>query len=98
LFSFLATIIKNYQIQKTFQKELDRLEPLSTILNCAYCAKPNIMTFLPDQNERVEFSCNSCNKTNLVTIQFMVARITEPVNIPNLTGIPSIQSTSVNEI
>ena len=50
------------------------------------------MTFLPDQNERAEFICNSCNKTNLVNIQFVVARITEPVNMPSVTGIPSIQT------
>jgi hypothetical protein len=46
------------------------------------------MTFLPDQNERAEFVCTSCNKTNLVNIQFTVARITEPVVVPNATGIP----------
>jgi hypothetical protein len=88
LFSFIASIAKNYFIQKTRQKELDVLEPLSTILECAYCNTSNIMTFLPDQNERAEFTCTSCNKTNLVNIQFTVARITEPVVVPNATGIP----------
>jgi hypothetical protein len=88
LFSFIASIAKNYFVQKTRQKELDVLEPLSTILECAYCNTSNIMTFLPDQNERAEFICTSCNKTNLVNIQFTVARITEPVLVPNATGIP----------
>jgi hypothetical protein len=88
LFSFIASIAKNYFIQKTRQKELDVLEPLSTILECAYCNTSNIMTFLPDQNERAEFVCTSCTKTNLVNIQFTVARITEPVVVPNATGIP----------
>jgi hypothetical protein len=88
LFSFIASIAKNYFIQKTRQKELDVLEPLSTILECAYCNTSNIMTFLPDQNERAEFVCTSCSKTNLVNIQFTVARITEPVSVPNATGIP----------
>jgi hypothetical protein len=88
LFSFIASIAKNYFVQKTRQKELDVLEPLSTILECAYCNTSNIMTFLPDQNERAEFVCTSCNKTNLVNIQFTVARITEPVAVPNATGIP----------
>lgn len=94
LFSFLASIIKNYQIQKTRQLELQTLEPLSTILECAYCNTQNVMTFLPDQNERVEFVCSKCEKKNLVNIQFVVARITEPVNMPNNMGVPSIQTTS----
>ena len=76
------------------QKELDALEPLSTILDCAYCSKSNVMIFLPDQNERAEFVCTSCEKKNLVNIQFVVARITEPVNVPSLVGTPSIQTTS----
>jgi len=88
IFSFLASIIKSYFIQKTKQKELDTLEPLSTILGCAYCNTDNLMTFLPSQNERAEFTCTNCTKTNLVNIQFVVARITEPVAIPNATGIP----------
>jgi hypothetical protein len=92
LFSFVATIVKNYIYQKTLQKELDALEPLSTILDCAYCSTANVMTFLPDQNERAEFVCTSCDKRNLVNIQFVVARITEPVNMPSATGIPSIQT------
>lgn len=97
LFSFIASIIKNYLFQKTKQMELETLEPLSTILECAYCNTNNIMTFLPDQNERAEFVCTSCKKTNLVNIQFLVARITEPVNITNATGVPSIQTVSNEE-
>lgn len=97
IFSFIASIIKNYYLQKTRQKELDALEPLSTILECAYCNTSNVMTFLPDQNERAEFECSSCKKTNLVNIQFVVARITEPVNMNNATGVPSIQTVSTNE-
>jgi len=88
VFSFIASVIKNYYLQKTRQKELEVLEPLSTILECAYCNTSNVMTFLPDQNERAEFECSSCKKTNLVNIQFVVARITEPVAVNNLTGIP----------
>ena len=92
IFSFIASIFRNYFFQKTLQKELDALEPLSTILECAYCKTTNVMTFLPDQNERAEFTCSSCNRRNLVNIQFVVARITEPVNVPSPTGIPSIQT------
>lgn len=88
VFSFIASLVKNYYIQKTRQKELDVLEPLSTILQCAYCETSNVMTFLPDQNERAEFTCASCEKKNLVNIQFVVARITEPVVTNNSTGVP----------
>jgi transcription elongation factor Elf1 len=94
LFSFIASIIKNHQIQKTIQKELEVLEPLSTILECAYCNTSNVMTFLPDQNERAEFSCSSCNEKNSVTIQFVVARVTKPVNTGTTIGTASIQTTT----
>lgn len=87
LFFAISTIIKSYFIEKTKQKELDKLEKLSTILNCAYCNQPNLMTFIPDNNERIEFVCDSCKKANLVTLQFIVARITEPVNIPKVSGL-----------
>jgi hypothetical protein len=48
------------------------------------------MTFLPDQNERIEFECVSCKKTNIVNIQFVVARTTEPVSVTSATNIPLI--------
>ena len=86
-FYAISSIIKSYFIEKTKQKELDKLENLSTILNCAYCNEPNLMTFKPEDNNRVEFVCDQCKKKNLVTMQFIVARITEPVNIPKVAGI-----------
>lgn len=88
LFFAISTIIQSYFVEKTKQKELDKLENLSTILNCAYCNQENIMTFLPENNNRVEFVCDNCKKKNLVTMQFIVARITEPVSVPKVTGIP----------
>lgn len=88
VFFAISTIIESYFIEKTKQKELDKLENLSTILNCAYCNQQNIMTFLPENNNRVEFTCENCKKKNLVTMQFIVARITEPVSMPKVTGIP----------
>jgi hypothetical protein len=90
IFSFAGNIINSYFIQKTRQKELDLLEPLSTFLECAYCKAINIMTFFPEQSERIEFECDQCKKKNLVNINFTVARITESVNIPNLTGVPLV--------
>jgi hypothetical protein len=91
LFSFLGNIITKYFEEKTKQKQLDILEPLSTILECAYCNKENIMTFFPNDKQRIEFECTSCNKKNLVNINFTVARITEPINVPNITGIPLVE-------
>lgn len=88
LFSLIVTILKSYFAEQTKQKELDKLENLSTILNCAYCNEPNLMTFKPEDNNRIEFVCEHCKKKNLVTMQFIVARITEPVNIPKVAGIP----------
>jgi hypothetical protein len=90
IFSFVGNLITSYFVEKTRQKELDILEPLSTILECAYCKAKNLMTFFPNQDERIEFECDSCKKTNLVNINFSVARITESVNIPNITGIPLV--------
>jgi hypothetical protein len=92
LFSFIGNLVNNYFAQKTKQKELELLEPLSTLLECAYCNKPNIMTFLPNDNEVLEMECAACKKKNSVRIQFVVARLTEPVNIPNVTGIPLVEN------
>ena len=43
LFSFVAGVINSYLKQQTMQKELDVLENLSTILECAYCNQKNII-------------------------------------------------------
>ena len=88
IFYTISYIAKLTLIEKTKQKQLEKLESLSTILNCSYCNKQNIMTFTPDDNARMEFKCDHCDKTNLVTLQFVVARLTEPVKIPTVTGIP----------
>lgn len=81
MFTFLATVINNYFAQKTKLKELDKLEQLSSILQCAFCQKPNVITFIPDQNERVEFLCDHCNGKNVVTINFTVARVTDSISL-----------------
>lgn len=99
LFSFLGNLYNSYLTQTTRQKELDKLEQLSSILGCAYCKKPNVITFIPDENERLEFVCESCQKKSVVNINFTVARTTEPIEVsatpptPNpAAGIPSINS------
>ncbi len=88
LFSFTAKIINSYFKEKTYQKELDNLESLSTILQCAYCNAQNIMTFIPDELEASEFICASCEKKNTVKIQFLVARKTDMLKLPvSSTGV-----------
>lgn len=88
LFSFVANVINSYLTQQRLLKELDTLEPLSTILECSYCNQQNVMTFLPDDSETPEFTCNKCNKKNSVRIQFVVARQTEVLNLPiSSTGV-----------
>lgn len=88
LFSFTANVINSYFKEKTYQKELDNLETLSTILQCAYCNKQNVMTFIPDELETSEFVCTNCEKKNTVKIQFIVARKTDMIQLPvSSTGV-----------
>jgi hypothetical protein len=87
LFFALSSLVVSYFKEKTKQKELDKLENLSTILNCAYCNQANIMTFLPNDNSKLEFTCEECKKQNSVTMNFVVARVTEPINVPKVSGI-----------
>ena len=89
LFSFIGNVFTHYITEERRKKELDKLESLSTILQCAYCHKKNLMVFNPDDVERIEFECDHCKKTNLVTMQFVVAQISQPLEIPKVTGIPS---------
>jgi transcription elongation factor Elf1 len=84
LYSFISTLIVNFYREKTKQLELQKLENLSTILECAYCNAKNILTFIPDQNEKLEFVCNSCEKTNNVIMQFTVIRQNDSVPIQSL--------------
>lgn len=88
VFSGIVNTINNYLAFQARQKELDKLEPLSTILECAVCKTQNIITFIPDQNERFEFTCENekCASKNVVSINFSVARVTEfkdPMQIPS---------------
>lgn len=66
--------------------ELDKLERLSTLLNCVYCNTQNIVTFLP--NEVPDFTCEKCSQLNSVKLQFTVARSTNTV--PNITDFDKI--------
>lgn len=75
LFSFVGNVISNYFSYKLKETELNKLENLSSILECAFCAKPNVVTFLPNQNERFEFECEDCKNKNVVNMNFTVARV-----------------------
>lgn len=77
LFTFVGNIVNNYFAYQNRIKELDKLEPLSTMLECAACSHINVMTFMPDQNERFEFECAQCKSKNVVNINFTVAKVTE---------------------
>lgn len=77
LFTVIAGTITNYFKYQAREKELDKLAPLSTILECAACKAHNITTFIPDQNERFEFICQGCESRNVVNIHFVVAKVTE---------------------
>lgn len=83
LLSFAAQIVTGYALatytysnyKKTvYLAELDKLEKLSTILNCAYCNEPAVITFLPDQVPTLV--CDKCQNSNSVKLQFTVARTT----------------------
>ena len=89
VFSFVGSFLTHYISESRRKLELDKLESLSTILQCAYCHKPNLMTFNPNDVERIEFECDACKKRNLVTMQFTVVQISQPLEIPKVIGIPS---------
>lgn len=95
-FGVLVSIVSQYLQSKVRLAELDSLEPLSTILQCASCTTPNVTTFVPDQQERVEFVCDKCEGKNVVSINFTVARVTEfiePIQVSQNIGnmIPTQQ-------
>ncbi len=89
LYSVIVTLIVNFFREKTKQKELDKLENLSTILECSYCKTKNLLIFVPDQYEKSNFVCTSCEKENTVILQFTVARTTDEG--------PTIKSILINE-
>jgi len=89
LYSVIVTLIVNFYREKTKQKELDKLENLSTILECAYCKTKNLLIFVPDQYEKSNFVCTSCEKENTVILNFLVARTTDE--------LPPMNSILINE-
>lgn len=89
LFTFIGNIIKNFNFKQLLEKQLEKLEGMSTILECSYCKKQNLMIFNTDDTERIEFVCEHCKRKNLVNIQFIVSQISEPLEIPKVLGVPS---------
>lgn len=89
LFTFFGTLIKNHLNKNLRERELEKLESLSTILECAYCKKKNLVVFDPNDTERFEFKCEHCDGKNLVTLQFAVSQVFEPMEIPKTITIPT---------
>lgn len=87
---FLGVVYRTRVLEKIKFAELDKIGNLSSILSCAACNASNIITFIPDNQERVEFECEKCHKSNVVTIQFSVAVMTSPMD--NLSS-PMINTT-----
>jgi len=80
LFSFIAHVLTTSSNQKIRLKELDKIEHLSSILECGSCKDYNIITFIPEENERVEFNCKACGKKNSVSINFIVSVVPDPIS------------------
>lgn len=70
----LATYTYSNYKKTVYLAELDKLEKLSTILNCAYCNEPTVITFLPDQVP--DLNCEKCKNVSSVKLQFAVTRTT----------------------
>ena len=81
----VATITQTHYKNSTYIAELNALEKLSTILNCAYCNHPNIVTFLPD--EIPSMVCEKCKNNNSIKLQFSVSRTTIPATLDTTTSI-----------
>lgn len=81
-----STYVTSKYKKEVLIAELDKLERLSTLLNCVYCNIQNIVTFLP--NEVPDFACDKCGQLNSVKLQFTVARSTNTV--PNITDFDKI--------
>ena len=72
---YIVTTLTAYDFKKSaYLAELDKLEKLSTILNCAFCNEPSLVTFLPDVAP--ELVCEKCKHTSNVRLHFSVARQT----------------------
>lgn len=77
ILSFSINTFVAYDFKKTaYLAELEKLEQLSTILNCAYCNTPALVTFLPEVAP--EIVCDKCKNTSNVKLHFTVARQTTP--------------------
>lgn len=87
VFGYALATYTFYNYKKdVYLAELDKIEKLSTILNCAYCNEPALVTFLPDQTP--ELQCEKCKNNSSVKLHFTVARQTTaptPLSEPQTT-------------
>ena len=87
----VATITHSSYKNSTYLAELNYLEKLSTILNCAYCNHPNIVTFLPEEIPNI--ICEKCKNTSSIKLQFSVSRTTLPAGDPSMSILKEPQTT-----
>lgn len=64
-------------LQQTELQSLEKLSKFSIKLLCAYCQQPNVTPI--QLNQRNTFKCESCNQVNGVSMQFMAATLTTPI-------------------
>jgi len=79
----VSVITANDYKSAVVKAELDKLEKLSTIVNCAYCSTPNVVTFLPDEVPSIV--CDKCQNVSSVKLHFTVARTTTSVDTMTTT-------------
>jgi len=75
----------------------DNMESIAStqrvILNCAYCQSENVVNILLDRSN--EFICKTCNKNNVVLVEFSTAQKTEPLDLqPSKLFEPIIKNIS----
>jgi hypothetical protein len=86
-FAYLVNSFKEMvQAKVIMQTYLDQMEVLRLQMvakvSCAYCSKVNAVRFRMD--ERNEFECEHCKKTNLLMVEATTAQVTTPLVVPNL--------------
>ena len=74
----IATYTYSHYKSTAYMAELEVLEKLSTLLNCAYCNQPNVITFLPDNIP--DLKCDQCGSISSVKLHFTVARTTTAIS------------------
>jgi len=83
----MSVITVNDYKTKALQMELEKLEKLSAIINCAFCNTPTVITFLPEEVPAIK--CDKCQNISNVKLHFTVSRST--------SGAPDILPSALKE-